>query len=124
MFKMRQSSFRELLQRKTFNNKRLFSRARSSSPSHFFSSVTRAKEYNSHFPLAAIHFALQSEAMQPDRAAEHLEVIRTLMERSAVYRRALAPVMTLAGVLGTAAAAGWLLHFETPLVFTGFWLCV
>lgn len=77
------------------------------------------------FPLANCYFALQSQHMESDRAAEHLEVIRTLMERSAIYRRALAPVMTLAGTLGTtAAAAGWLLHFETPIVFTGYWLCV
>ncbi len=44
--------------------------------------------------------------MESDWAAEHLQVIRTLMERSAVYRRALAPVMTAAGVLGTLAAGG------------------
>lgn len=63
--------------------------------------------------------------MEPNRAAEHLEVIRTLMERSAIYRRALGPVMMLAGTLGTfASAAGWFLHFETPVIFTGFWLCV
>lgn len=43
--------------------------------------------------------------MHTERAAEHLEVIRTLMERSTLYRRALAPVMGLAGVLGVAAAA-------------------
>lgn len=42
--------------------------------------------------------------MEQDWAAEHLQVIRTLMERSAVYRRALAPVMSFAGLLGSAAA--------------------
>lgn len=63
--------------------------------------------------------------MEPNHAAEHLEVIRTLMERSALYRRALGPVMILAGVLGTlAAAAGWLLHFEAPIIFAGYWLSV
>ena len=63
--------------------------------------------------------------MESKQAAEHLEVIRTLMERSAIYRRALAPVMTLAGILGTLAAlAGWFFHFETPLIFTAYWLCV
>ncbi|MGN6553111.1 MAG: hypothetical protein ACTHLW_05260 [Verrucomicrobiota bacterium] len=63
--------------------------------------------------------------MEPNRAAEHLEVIRTLMERSALYRRALAPVMTLAGILGILAAfAGWFLHFETPMIFTAYWLSV
>jgi len=42
--------------------------------------------------------------MEQDWAAEHLQVIRTLMERSAVYRRALAPVMSFAGFIGIAAA--------------------
>jgi hypothetical protein len=78
-----------------------------------------------YFPLANSDFALQSQFMEPNRAAEHLEVIRTLMERSAVYRRALAPVMTVAGILGTLAAfAGWFLHFETPIIFTSYWLAV
>jgi hypothetical protein len=63
--------------------------------------------------------------MDTNQAAEHLGVIRTLMERSALYRRALAPVTTLAGDLGTlAAAAGFFLRFETPVIFTGFWLAV
>ena len=63
--------------------------------------------------------------MEHNQAAEHLEVIRTLMERSAIYRRALGPVMTLAGTLGTAAAAaGFVLNFETPVIFTGYWLSV
>src|SRR5580765_5506034 len=43
--------------------------------------------------------------METNWAAEHLQTIRTLMERSAVYRRALAPIMTFVGVLGIAAAA-------------------
>lgn len=43
--------------------------------------------------------------MESNWAAEHLQTIRTLMERSAVYRRALAPIMLLAGVLGVLAAA-------------------
>ena len=42
--------------------------------------------------------------MQSDWAAENLQVIRTLMERSAIYRRALGPMTTFAGGLGTAAA--------------------
>lgn len=46
--------------------------------------------------------------METNWAAEHLQVIRTLMERSAVYRRALAPIMLFAGVTGTVAAGvGW-----------------
>ena len=42
--------------------------------------------------------------MNSDWAADNLLTIRTLMERSALYRRALAPVMLLAGVVGLLAA--------------------
>ena len=42
--------------------------------------------------------------MEPNDAAENLQVIRTLMERSAVYRRALAPVMLTVGIIGAVAA--------------------
>lgn len=60
--------------------------------------------------------------MESNWAAEHLQVIRTLMERSAVYRRALTPVMTLNGVLGIAAAvAGIVARIETPRPFIGYW---
>ena len=60
--------------------------------------------------------------MQENWAAEHLQVIRTLMERSAVYRRALAPLMTFAGVLGTVAAAiGWKRQIDSPRPFVLFW---
>jgi hypothetical protein len=54
-----------------------------------------------------------------------LQVIRTLMERSAVYRRALAPIMLLTGVLGLAGAAGgYGLRLETPPVFAGYWMAL
>ena len=43
--------------------------------------------------------------MKSNWAEENLQTIRTLMERSALYRRALAPIMLLAGVLGVIAAA-------------------
>ena len=43
--------------------------------------------------------------MDSNWASEHLQTIRTLMERSAVYRRALAPVMMCAGIIGIVAAA-------------------
>jgi len=43
--------------------------------------------------------------MEPKWAEENLQTIRTLMERSAVYRRALAPIMIFAGIIGVAAAA-------------------
>jgi hypothetical protein len=41
--------------------------------------------------------------MAQEWATEHLQVIRTLMERSAIYRRALAPIMLLTGSLGLLA---------------------
>src|SRR5207245_9204620 len=63
--------------------------------------------------------------MESNWAAEHLQVIRTLMERSALYRRALAPIMTFNGVLGTlAAAAGVLANVDAPRTFLGYWMIV
>jgi len=63
--------------------------------------------------------------METNWAAEHLQVIRTLMERSAVYRRALAPVMTFNGAVGGAAAlAGWAFKVRSPQPFILFWACV
>ena len=60
--------------------------------------------------------------MEPNWAAEHLQVIRTLMERSALYRRALAPIMIFNGVLGvTAAAMGWGLGVAALRAFILFW---
>ena len=56
-------------------------------------------------------------------AAENLQAIRTLMERSAVYRRALAPIMSFAGILGIlAAGAGVMLRIESERSFIGYWL--
>src|ERR1041385_7706060 len=63
--------------------------------------------------------------MADNWAAEHLQVIRTLMERSAIYRRALAPVMTFTGVIGILAAlAGWGFKIETPRAFTAYWTLI
>lgn len=60
--------------------------------------------------------------MNSDWAAEQLRTIRTLMERSALYRRALAPVMSLTGVLGLAAGAvGYAARLEDARHFIGFW---
>jgi hypothetical protein len=60
--------------------------------------------------------------MEPTWAVENLQVIRTLMERSALYRRALAPIMLLLGILGVAAAfAGWLLRLDSVPAFVGYW---
>ncbi|HEY0457311.1 MAG TPA: hypothetical protein VGE41_13150 [Verrucomicrobiae bacterium] len=64
--------------------------------------------------------------MESNWAAEHLQVIRTLMERSSVYRRALAPIMFVSGTIGTAAALIPLL--VKPLTsnreFSLFWIFV
>lgn len=61
--------------------------------------------------------------MNPHWAEENLQTIRTLMERSALYRRALAPIMLFAGVMGTlAAAAGLFFHLNSQRAFHGLWL--
>jgi hypothetical protein len=61
--------------------------------------------------------------MQTNWAEENLQTIRTLMERSAVYRRALAPIVIYAGVIGIlTAAAGLCFHFERSRVFGLVWL--
>jgi hypothetical protein len=63
--------------------------------------------------------------MNSNWAAENLQVIRTLMERSAVYRRALAPIMLFAGGVGLlAAAAGWLFQVQSTHVMIYYWLGV
>ena len=63
--------------------------------------------------------------METNWAAENLQTIRTLMERSALYRRALAPVMSFAGVVGILAAiVGVLLHIECECAFIGYWVGV
>jgi len=63
--------------------------------------------------------------MNSSWATENLQVIRTLMERAAIYRRALAPVMLALGVIGTVAAlAGIFLGLNQPLSFLLFWLVI
>lgn len=63
--------------------------------------------------------------MEPNWAAEHLQVIRTLMERSAIYRRALGPIMLLLGIFGLlAAASGWWLRIDSVRGFGCFWMAV
>jgi len=60
--------------------------------------------------------------MESNWASDHLQVIRTLMERAAVYRRALAPVMIYNGCLGLASAGGALaLQITSPRTFILFW---
>jgi hypothetical protein len=61
--------------------------------------------------------------MEQQAAAEHLQVIRTLMERSALYRRTLAPIMLYVGSIGTLAGAGGvLLGVEEWRAFCAWWL--
>jgi hypothetical protein len=61
--------------------------------------------------------------MNSDWAQENLRVIRTLMERSALYRRALAPLMIVSGIFGgLGAAIGIFLPVSRPLSFILFWL--
>jgi hypothetical protein len=61
--------------------------------------------------------------MEPKWAEENLQTIRTLMERSAVYRRALAPIMLCAGSIGIVAAVmGILFDLNSPQEFTVLWL--
>jgi hypothetical protein len=73
--------------------------------------------------LACFYFVMQSDGMESNWAAEHLQTIRTLMERSAIYRRALAPIMLFAGTMGVAAAvAGLLFHLDSMAAFGTLWL--
>jgi hypothetical protein len=75
-----------------------------------------------HFPLADADFAMQSAGMETNNAAENLQVIRTLMERSALYRRALAPIMTWCGAWGIIAGlVGWKWGLNSTFGFAYFW---
>ena len=63
--------------------------------------------------------------MNENWAADNLKTIRTLMERSAVYRRALAPVTMLTGIVGLAAGGvGWMTQCDSPRRFILFWFAV
>jgi len=74
------------------------------------------------FALDTVSFVSQSMAMESNWAAEHLQVIRTLMERSALYRRALAPIMIFNGIVGVAGGLlGWFLQISTQPGFIAFW---
>lgn len=60
--------------------------------------------------------------MNPKWAEENLQTIRTLMERSAVYRRALAPVMAFCGSVGIIGGiTGWQLQIHSDRGFVLFW---
>jgi len=63
--------------------------------------------------------------MESNWAAENLQTIRTLMERSAVYRRALAPVMIFAGMAGVIGAlTGELLKIRNGGLFAIYWMAI
>ncbi|MBM3845229.1 MAG: hypothetical protein FJ405_02950 [Verrucomicrobia bacterium] len=63
--------------------------------------------------------------MDPELAARNLEQIRTLMERSALYQRALAPVMLLAGTFGIGGAlAARKFEYTQGRSFVVFWWMV
>jgi hypothetical protein len=63
--------------------------------------------------------------MDSNWAAEHLQTIRTLMERSAIYRRALAPVMLSSGIIGIIAAAiPYFVIIRTNRSFALYWMSV
>ena len=60
--------------------------------------------------------------METNWAAEQLQTIRTLMERSAVYRRALAPIMLFAGCWEYWRGSWPLLFIEFPARVRLLWL--
>jgi len=63
--------------------------------------------------------------MDNNWAAENLQTIRTLMERSTLYRRALAPVMLVSGAIGTVAAfVPRYANISTNQRFALYWLAV
>lgn len=63
--------------------------------------------------------------MNENWAAQNLQTIRTLMERSAIYRRALAPITLLTGVVGlVAGGVGWMTQCDSPRRFICFWFAV
>jgi hypothetical protein len=75
--------------------------------------------------LTPPRFVVQSVDVDRHAASEHLEVIRTLMERSAIYRRALAPTMLMLGVIGIGAGLmGYFLHVEDSRRFAIYWMGV
>lgn len=66
---------------------------------------------------------MQSNYMEPNWAEENLQTIRTLMERSAIYRRALAPIMLFVGFVGVLTAVVELVfHFDSMFKFCWLWL--
>jgi hypothetical protein len=63
--------------------------------------------------------------MEASWASENLQIIRTLMERSALYRRALAPIMIVAGSVGLAASVvPCFVAIHSNRGFSMFWMSV
>jgi len=63
--------------------------------------------------------------MDSNWASEQLQTIRTIMERSAVYRRALAPLMLSTGLIGLAAATlPQFVPIRTNRAFAIYWMAV
>lgn len=63
--------------------------------------------------------------MNSDWAAKHLQVIRTLMERAALYRRTLAPIMLRLGGLGVVAGVfGWKQSWPDHRLAVSYWMGV
>ncbi len=61
--------------------------------------------------------------MDAESANERLQVIRTLMERSAIYRRALAPIMIFLGILGLVGSiSGVLVGIDSAVRFGIYWM--
>jgi len=61
--------------------------------------------------------------MDSNWASDQLQTIRTLMERSAVYRRALAPLMLSTGIIGLVAAAlPQFVTIRTNRAFAVYWM--
>lgn len=76
----------------------------------------RIDEFTLHYKVSAVN---------EDWAAEHLQTIRTLMERAAVYRRALAPTVAVVGGAGIAGSViGVLAGINSSNGFLLHWLAV
>ncbi len=61
--------------------------------------------------------------MKANSAEENLSLIRTLMERATIYRRALAPIMLTVGIVGTTVSVvGMLGKLDAPIPFVVCWV--
>ncbi len=61
--------------------------------------------------------------MENNWASENLLAIRTLMERSSIYRRALAPIMIVTGAIGCAASlVHYFVEIRSNLAFAMLWM--